>query len=66
MEDYLCYVGGWGTSEEGSQSDVFKSVNSMSHVFIIFDIPYYIHFRLVFFLRLKFDLHHDFLFKVKR
>merc|ERR1719394_1054295 len=27
MEDYPCYVGGWGTTEEGSQSDVFKSVN---------------------------------------
>ena len=52
MEDYLCYVGGWGTTEEGSQSDVFKSVNSMSHVFtLIFDIPYYIHFRLVFFFK---------------
>ena len=32
MENYLCYVGGWGTTEEGSQSDVFKSVNSMYHV----------------------------------
>ena len=44
MEDYPCYVGGWGTTEEGSQSDVFKSVNSMSHVFTIIDIPCYIHF----------------------
>ena len=26
-EDNKCFVGGWGTTEEGSQSDVFKSVN---------------------------------------
>ena len=55
MEDYPCYVGGWGTTEEGSQSDVFKSVNSMFHFFTIFDIPFFNIFDWYDFLRLKSD-----------